>query len=320
MGNALLALDPKGTAAPWLDRLVALAQESDGGRFVWWGRPEARQTLFHGAGDCGAIETTALASLALLAAGRNPEATRGALAWLIAQKDAEGTWHSTQATVLALKALLAGTGRPLGDGGPRRVALALDGGPARVEEIPADQADVVRQIDLSNGVGPGSHRLTLDDRGASEPGYQVVFSYHVPDAAAPPGAADQPLTVHVAYDRTTLAVGERITATATVVNRRAEPAPMVILNLPIPAGFAPEAEDLAAAVASGTVAKYQLTPRSAVLYLRGLEPDRPVTLRHRLRATMPVELTVPPARAYEYYDPDRQGASPLIRLTVLPRE
>jgi hypothetical protein len=113
----------------------------------------------------------------------------------------------------------------------------------------------------------------------------------VPDAAAPPDAADGPLAVRIAYDRTTLAVGEWVTATATVVNRRSEPAPMVILDLPIPAGFAPEADDLAAAVASGVVAKYQLTPRSAVLYLRGLEPDRPLTLRYRLRATMPVELT-----------------------------
>ena len=54
--------------------------------------------------------------------------------------------------------------------------------------------------------------------------------------------------------------------------------------------------------------------------LRGLEPDRATTLRYRLRATMPAELTVPPARAYEYYDPGRRGESPPVRLTVLPGE
>lgn len=39
-------------------------------------------------------------------------------------------------------------------------------------------------------------------------------------------------------------------------------------------------------------------------------------LRYHLRATMPVKLTVPAARAYEYYDPSRQGASSTARLTV----
>jgi uncharacterized protein YfaS (alpha-2-macroglobulin family) len=113
-------------------------------------------------------------------------------------------------------------------------------------------------------------------------------------------------------------VDDHVNATATVTNHRSEPAPMVILDLPVPAGFALETDDLAILVTVGALAKFQLTPRSAILYLRGLEPDRPLELRYRLRATMPVKLTVPPARAYEYYDPQRQGTSPATRLTVLP--
>jgi len=35
-----------------------------------------------------------------------------------------------------------------------------------------------------------------------------------------------------------------------------------------------------------------------------------------LRATMPAKVTVPPARAYEYYDPDKQGRSTSAQLTV----
>ena len=82
---------------------------------------------------------------------------------------------------------------------------------------------------------------------------------------------------------------------------------MVILDLPIPAGFAVDPEDLEKLVADGSgIAKYQLTPRSAIVYLRQLSPDEPLVLHYRLRATMPVKITVPPARAYEYYDPDTQ--------------
>lgn len=62
------------------------------------------------------------------------------------------------------------------------------------------------------------------------------------------------------------------------------------------------------------------TPRSVIVYLRALPPGKPgLALRYQLRATMPVKLTVPPARVYEYYDPDKHGSSPATRITVTQR-
>jgi len=34
---------------------------------------------------------------------------------------------------------------------------------------------------------------------------------------------------------------------------------------------------------------------------------------------MPVKVTVPAARAYEYYDPDRQGHGKAVKMTVTAR-
>ena len=53
-----------------------------------------------------------------------------------------------------------------------------------------------------------------------------------------------------------------------------------------------------------------------LVYLRDLPPGRPLELGYRLRATMPVKVTAPGARVYEYYDPDCHGQSPPQRLTV----
>jgi hypothetical protein len=53
-----------------------------------------------------------------------------------------------------------------------------------------------------------------------------------------------------------------------------------------------------------------------VVYLRQLAPAKPLELRYRLRATMPVKVTTQPARAYEYYDPETKVASTVARLTV----
>jgi uncharacterized protein YfaS (alpha-2-macroglobulin family) len=321
VANAQLAIDPEGAAArPYFDWLESLRQTSTDGKLAWWGPADSpswsHRTLFFGAGACRRIETTALAALALRKAGRSPESVRGALAWLIAQKDGQGTWGSTQATVLALKALLAGTGKPLGGDKPRLIAILLDGEIVQELAIPADQADVMRQVDLSGRVAsaPGTHRLKIEDRSGADSGYQVVFRYHELDTVDPPDAG--PLTIHLAYDRTAIAVDETVTAVASVVNNRTEPAPMVILNLPIPAGFAIEADDLPGLVKAGSIAKFQLSARSAIVYLRDLKPNARLTLRYRLKATMPVKLTVPSARAFEYYDPAREGLSPRVKLTV----
>ena len=94
---------------------------------------------------------------------------------------------------------------------------------------------------------------------------------------------------------------------------------MVMLDLPVPAGFAPAAEDFAALTEAGAVARFQVRPGGVLVYLRDLPPGRPLELVYRLRATMPVKVTAPGARVYEYYDPDKQGTSAATRLTVTSR-
>jgi hypothetical protein len=314
VANALNALDPNSKdAGPYLERLEKLKKSSEDGKFIWWEQSPGSRTTFYGSGQSGSVETTALAVLAMLPHNHNPATVRGALAWLVKQKNATGTWASTQATVLALKALLAGTGKPLGGDGDRRLEIAC-GGLKRTLVIPANQAEVMQQIDLSSELKPGRNRLALVEHSSTAAGYQVAFRYNVPGEALE--GKQTPLAVDLAYDRANLRVEETVTATATIVNRMAQPAPMVILDLPIPAGFTLIAEDLSRQVTSGAIAKFQVNPRSAVVYLRQLEPAQPLKLTYRLKATMPVKVSVSPAQAYEYYNADKKGASRAARMTV----
>ena len=75
----------------------------------------------------------------------------------------------------------------------------------------------------------------------------------------------------------------------------------------IPGGFAIEPGELAELAGSQKIARFQITPRKAIVYLRELQPGESLELRYRLRATMPVKVAVPQAQAYEYYDPDTRG-------------
>ena len=318
LSNALLSIDPSGdAAAEYLARLDAMKRTSADGKLVWWEQVPGGRTTFYGAGRSGNVETTATAALAMIRGERHPATVRGALAWLTTQRDARGTWHSTQGTVLALKALIAGTAQSLGGDAKRRVEIALDGKKLRDMVISADEHDVVRQIDLSDEIGSGDHRITLTDRAGDTPGYQVAFRYYVPDEKR--SEDDSPLSITIDYSDESLRVDDLLTVNTTVTNNTESTAPMVIADLPIPAGFRLEGDDFDQLVQAGTIAKYQVTARSVIVYLRGLAPHKSLKLQYRLRATTPVKVTTPAAWVYEYYDPDVKASSPSTKINVVAK-
>jgi hypothetical protein len=317
VANALLTIEPEGKSAlPYLARLDELVRVSEDGKLAWWPLEDTASTSFYGQGEAGDVESTALAALALVRSGHSPASARGALGWLIAHRDPQGTWHSTQATVWAFKALLSATDKPLGSDQDRVVALTI-GSETRQIVIPADQSEVMQQIDVSANLSPGSHVIKLADEGGSQPGYQVALRYHVPQA--PATEESEPLSVDVAFDRTELAIEESITVRASIQNNLPVPAPMVILDLPLPPGFTPITDEWDTLVQQGTIARYQLTPRSIVVYLRELKPRAPLVLEYHLKAQLIERVTAPAARAWHYYDPSKEGRSEAAELEVRPR-
>ena len=177
----------------------------------------------------------------------------------------------------------------------------------------------MKQIDLSAQVGSGKHRLTITDRSDTAAGYQVTARFHLPTDKSPKEDNRPPLTINLAYEHSDLTVGDTVAVVATIVNNMPDGAPMVVLDLPIPPGFAAEIGDFDRLADNREIAKYQVTPRSVIVYLRELAPTEPLKLTYHLRATMAVKAAAPPALAYEYYDPDKQVASAKTVLSVTPR-
>ncbi len=313
VANALLVLDPSGKeAAPYVERLEFLKSTSDDGKFTWWSQASTGRTMFYGAGTGGQVEATSLAILALARTKQHPGTTRTALAWLVSKKDPNGTWYSTQATVLALKALLAGTSAPANDG-ERRITVKLGQQFEKEIRIPANMADVRVEEPLTPYLKAGANLLTVKETTNTAAGYQVTLRYHVPDPEKP---AEEKLAIKLDYDRKELAVNDVVAVTAQVRNQMQQEAAMVMVDLPIPAGFDPALEDFAALAAKGTIARFQVKPRQVEVYLRGLPASEALKLSYHLRARMAVKITAPGARVYEYYAPEREGRSPTVALTV----
>jgi hypothetical protein len=103
-----------------LDVLATHATIADG--LAVWGTNDT--TYLGGYGEIAAIETTALVAKALLRAEQHPDLAAQAINYLVANRDPNGAFYTTQATVQALKALILAA-HSSGDDGAARITVEL---------------------------------------------------------------------------------------------------------------------------------------------------------------------------------------------------
>lgn len=289
---------------PYVKRLESLAMQQPGGQISWSISTRPGGTLFFSQGVSGDVETTATVVLALLHAKQGLSLVGPALDWLVAQKQPHGTWSTPRSTVAALQAILA-AGEASRPSGTRTIELFVNGARYRSLTITPDQWDVVQQIEIpAEQLTPGDNTFELRSAESAMLPYQIALSHYRPIVAGP--QPQGPLELVVDYDRSELATSETITASVRLRNRSATPVPMVMLDLPIPPGFALDRARLDKAVAAGRISKYEVTPRQLVIYLTEIAAGSEFTLTYGLTATMPVRVTAPPAVAYPYYEPDQK--------------
>jgi hypothetical protein len=282
---------------------------------AWW---TAEETSVYARGASAAVETTGLAVQALLKWGQASATTAKALHYIAAKKDANGTWGTTQATIMALRALLLSTGKGAADV-RGAVEITLDGEPVRTLRLTPDNNDLLHQFVLPVTNASGANNVGIRFSGTGGLAYQVVGRYFVPWSERP---ANEALSIDVTYDRTRLAQDDIATATATVRNNLPTAADMVMIDLGIPPGFDLLSEDLqdyqekSAGRPSGRLEKFSQTATQAILYLNAIAPGDTVRLTCRLRAKYPIRARTFPSRAYEYYDPEVNSVARPVRLEV----
>lgn len=311
VANALLSAGRGADAA--LGRLADLADRREG--LVRWASTSSGVT--HSQGDALAVETTALAALAFHVAERDPAAVVGALEWLLSRKDSAGTWHSTQATVHAMRALLAASGPASDVRGQVRVAVRVGDEVVETLTIGEDEADVFHATNLSAHLREGRTRVALELEGDGSLAYQLVATHWVPwpdEGGSPP--EPPPLSIDVEYDARELAVGDTLTAEVRLAWHRPGVAEMTLVDLGVPPGFDVVAADLDALVERRVIERWSLAGRQATLYLRTLRSGEPLAFTYRLRATSPLRVRTPPSVAYQYYEPEVRDEAAPTELTV----
>lgn len=283
------------------------------------------QSLSYARGDSVTIETTALAALAMMKSGQFTNSVNKALTYIVKSKDPNGTWGSTQATILSLKALVAGLSGSKQQGKASFQILA-NGKKAAQGEVTEENSDVMQIFDLTGAPGADGSRLTvganeveIQVQGETSMMYQLIGRYFEPWKK--PLVEKKPnLDVAVSYDRTSLSTADLLRAKATLKYQGEIPTYMVIVDLGIPPGFTADAGDFAEMVGKKQIQKFTMTARQVTLYIGDVKPGDSLTFEYGLKPKYPIKAKTPATVAYEYYTPANRATASPVELTVAEKK
>jgi hypothetical protein len=306
-------------ASLYLDVLARTAQPGATGANMYTGGPgegvywAANATAWTGAdGYWADVDTSAMATYALLRDGRYDSVAQEGLAWLLSQRNPNGTVGTTQATVFMLKSLLLNTGVQRGD--TTVTITRADTGEQEVIFLPEAGLSEVQEFSFA-GLAPGANSFEVVVDGPQRPAYQMVTQSYRPWPQTT-GKANESMRLDLEYDRTEMVVNDMVTVMATVELLTPGGANMLLVRLDIPPGFAVQRDDWEKMVDQGVISDYELDIHEVRAYLSRVVTNQPITMTYRLQARLPVRATAPGATAYDFYRPDQQDVSGPVQIIV----
>ena len=147
--NALAAYDAKDDSTlEVLQKLEKLHKDLPEWKAIAF--PANTTSMTYARGDCVTVETTALTALAMVRTGQFTNTVNKSLTYLVKAKHANGTWGTTPATILSLKALLAGMGGNDVKGDDRRSRSWSTARKRPRATVNEENSDVMQTFDLKD--------------------------------------------------------------------------------------------------------------------------------------------------------------------------
>jgi hypothetical protein len=298
---ALLASDPKDPAGRALvDGLAERAIRGEEGVHWETGLP----TAIGARGESAKIEATALAIQALALDGRHRGLVARGVDRLVRWRDPEGTFGTTQSTILALEALLAAD-----PGGPRgALRLEVRGRDRTLAEADVDPRSTA-PLRLPLETEDGRLSLTMAGEGTVRATLSKTAWRSWAEAPAPTGR----VALRVAWPGEALRVGRRSLATVEVSNPTEALASVVTVEVGLPPGVEVKTGDV-----EGPAERVELGERRLVLYLRDLAGGQTATFRVPFTPRVAFDVLTAPSKAYEYYVPEEAHEVPPARVRAVP--
>jgi alpha-2-macroglobulin-like protein len=287
---------------------LASMQKSDGS----W---PSTTTITRSRGRAATVETTGLATLALLRSEGHQKAALAGSAWLQANRYGDGSWGTTQGTILALKALVAlaqqtGFHRPEGT-----LTLLINGKPAGQRPLAATHRRTVTFNPDASLLVNGPNEVVLKQEGGALLPYAIGLTYRT---STPVSAKGAPIALTTHLDTPAAALGDTVRLTATATNSSSEAVPNVMATIGFPAGLEVQEWQLEEMLDRGEFAAVETQPREIIVYLRGMSANETRRWDFDLATRIPGTTTGPPSSARPYYQAEAVTWAPGEVIRVSP--
>ena len=277
-------------------RLAAMQRESG----AWTGASRSITSSYPTSVN---IETTGLAASALLEVGGYRSAARRGIQWLNQRRHSNGTWGSTQRTVMALQAIGTYAKDIREQQGPGGIRATVDGETVAETSWTAGRVDPL-SVPLPPHLAQGEHTLALQRTEGDGPEipYKIGVNYRTEH---PDNHPDAPLKLKTRLANDDLEMGEAVQMKATIENTSTRELGMTLIHVALPGGLVPQRWQLETLREDGEIAYCETRERDVLLYMHGMEPESSARIPLTLKAQFPGRYRGQASRAYPYYSEDR---------------
>lgn len=268
----------------------------------------AGYTPFHSWGRAGTIETTGLV-LQALAGEKNPEIEplrNQGFAYLLGTKDQHGVWHSTQATIAALRGIVKVSATTAN--APAEVRVVVNGEDTGTVEIPNTRGLAALILkDVSALLHAGSNEVQLvRTGGAPLATAHLLARFYVPWQAQQ--AAPDSAQMRVNFSETEVRAGDPVQCTVTI-RRSMRSYGMYVAEVGLPPGAEVDRTSLEKLLKeSSAVDQYDVLPDRVVLYLWQWAGETQFHFAFRARYALTAKSAA--SLVYDYYNPDARATAP----------
>lgn len=261
-----------------------------------------------------AVETTALAVHAWLKLPEFSSQADRAAAWILRQRDASGTFATSQATLLALSALAArahATPTAMREG---KCIVRRAGSAIAEQNLVPGSLQTVTLAGLEGKLLPGENRLSLELTGDNKMPYLLTARWHSPK---PPSDPACPLQLSTKLSADKVKLGQPVSLEITLANTTDQGLPMVSAIIGLPAGLEVHPDRLTELKRSGSVDACGVRARELICYWRGIPPKKTISLKLDAAATTAGKYTGPASGACLVYTPERQHWSAPLSVEIV---
>lgn len=305
---SLLNVEREADGKVLLDKLAEL-QKPDG-------MLDGIATVTSSGGISKSVETTAIGILAWAKLpGANSDAYQKAAQWLVKSRQGSGGFGSTQATVLALKALVEYSRTATSDGAGETLYVKSDGEVIGKIKLPQDikNGSVLEIAGLGQFLDPGQTSIQLVADNVTRLPFSVEVLYHTDK---PPSSSACPVELTTEFENVKdgqVDSGSTLHVKSVLTNKSDEGLPMTVATIGLPGGVEARVEQLDEMRESGVFDFYEIRPREVICYWRTIQPDEKKVIEFDVSAEIPGKYTGPASRAYLYYTAEQKfWAKPLM--------